>query len=86
MTQIKTQQYLRNTQTAEQKLAQTANLLNMKISEALSAMKQKVSNWISKLSSRRPIMASTITIHKARNRDLIKSVDSTSYRRLLPIY
>ena len=86
MVQIKTQQYARNTQTAEQKFAQAAYFLNTKISKALSVMKQKVSNWTSKLSSRRPIMASTIMIHEARNRDLVKSVDSTSYRRLLPVF
>jgi len=86
MAQIITQQYAGNTQTAELKFAQAAYFSKSKISNALSVMKQKVSEWTSKFSSGSSSLASSIMIQDARDRVSIKKVDATEYRRLLAVF
>ena len=82
MAQIKTQQYAGNTQTAEQKFAQAANSLNLKIFKAVSVIKEKVSKWTFKSSSRNHLLAETIMVQDARDRDLAKYGNSNTLDRL----
>ncbi|MHA1474275.1 MAG: hypothetical protein ACTSRX_05665 [Promethearchaeota archaeon] len=80
MAQIQTQNYASNIQSAEQKFAQAANSLTMKISKALSVMKQKVSEWTSSSSSGSSLLTESLMIQKAKDRDLVKYGDSASHR------
>jgi len=80
MAQIQTQNYASNIQSTEQKFAQAANSLKMKISKALSVMTQKVSEWTSSSSSGSSLLTESLMIQKAKDRDLVKYGDSASHR------
>ena len=83
MAQTQTLKYASNIKTAEQKFAQKADSLNMKIFKAVSVIKQKVSKWTSKSSSRSSSLGGTIAIREARVRDLAKYGSSIVNSRLL---
>jgi len=80
MAQTQTLKYASNIQTAEQRFAQKADSLNLKISKALSVMKQKVSEWTSSSSSRSSLLTESLMVQKAKDRDLVKYGNSASHR------
>ena len=83
MAQTQTQKYASNIQSAEQKFAQVANSLKMKISKTIAVFKKKATKWTSGSSSHSSSLAGTITIQEAKERNLAKNGCINANSRLL---
>ena len=85
MAQTQTQNYAPNIQSAEQKFAQAAYFLKMKISKTIAVFKQKVAKLTSGSSSQDRFLRETVGIKDLKDHVIPKYAITAEFQRSLPL-